>query len=880
MMQTGPPDASIFPSKDLDMHSFVRVALFASTILAASPALAGEVATATDAPAATSADAAATTVADSAAPGAADGTSAQPEESTPGTGANDAGDEIFVTARRRQETSQEVPLAISVIGGDHIDNTGSFNVGRLQQLTPTLQYYSSNPRNTSLSVRGIGAPFGLTNDGFEQGVGIYVDDVYFSRVASATLDFLDVAQIEVLRGPQGTLYGKNTTAGAINITTRRPTFDFEGRAELTVGNLGFKQAKAAVSGPLSEKLAARLALSSTSRHGTLTNVVTGDRVNEQDNLGLRAQLLWEPNDDIEVLLSGDYSEQDPECCSTVFVRTGATQRPLNRQFAALAAAQGYAFPSTNPFDRLTDVDAALNAGNKIGGVGLRVRADVGPGTLTSVTAWRFWDWKPANDRDFTGLPITTLSQNPSQQRQYTQELRYDYSGDRIGFLLGAFAFHQTVRTQGTEALGSAASRWLLNPGPVAAGAAGCGPSASNQLACDPSVLNGVTASNDIRLDNTSAALFGQLSFELTDALTIQPGFRVNYDRKDGLYERSVVDGAGNPVLFRDPITNALITDPRTVAQRDQLTPQRIEPEFSDWNFSYDLHLSYKVTPDVLLYATSAKSFKSGGINLNGVPNDSQGNPQVQVGAIRPESVNHYEVGIKSSFLDNRAILNVSAFRTDIADFQALVNSGAVSTTRGYLANAEKVRSQGVEADFSLRPSERFNLYANGAYVDAKYVKFTGAPCPPELSGGTAVSPGQTPSAPGTPGGLSPVACDISGQRLPGVSKWSLSFGAEANVPATLLGKEGEVYFGVDGNYRSRFSSNPSPSDYTWIEGYALTNLRGGFRTDNGFDIFGWVRNAFDTEYFELLQVAPGSTGLIVGTPGDPRTYGLTIKAEF
>ena len=160
------------------------------------------------------------------------------QRSAAGTGASSPDQEIVVTARHRNESSQAIPLAISVIGGDHIDNTGAFNVGRLQQLTPALQFYSSNPRNTSVNVRGFGAPLGLTNDGIDQGVGIYVDDVYYSRVASSTFDFLDVAQIEVLRGPQGTLYGKNTTAGAINITSRQPTFTPEGRAELTVGKYG------------------------------------------------------------------------------------------------------------------------------------------------------------------------------------------------------------------------------------------------------------------------------------------------------------------------------------------------------------------------------------------------------------------------------------------------------------------------------------------------------------------------------------------------------------------------------------------------------------------------------------------------------------------
>jgi iron complex outermembrane recepter protein len=793
-----------------------------------------------------------------------------------GNGDDAASDaDIVVTARRRAETAQDVPLAISVVAGEQIDNTGSFNVGRLQQLTPTLQYYSSNPRNTSLSIRGIGAPFGLTNDGFEQGVGIYVDDIYYSRVASATFDFLDVAQIEVLRGPQGTLYGKNTTAGAINISSRQPTFNFEGRVEATVGNYGFKQAKAAISGPLSNTVAARMAISSTSRRGLIFNVRSGNWINEQDNIGLRGQLLWRPTETLDVTLSGDYSTQDPECCGTVFVRVGATQRPLHRQYDSLAAAQGYAVASRDPFARRTDIDADLSAGNDIGGIGLRIKWDIGPGTLTSVTAWRFWDWRPANDRDFTGLPITTRSQNPSQQDQYTQELRYNYSGPAFDYVVGLFAYTQKVRTQGTESLGAAASRWLINPGTVAVGAPGCGASASNQLACDPSVLNGVTAYNDIRLDNDSAALFGQLSWKVTDALTIQPGVRLNYDKKTGLYERKVFDGAGAPVLFRDGNGN-LITNIRTVAQRDALTPQRIEPSFSDWNFSYDLTASYRIRRDILAYATYAKTFKSGGINLNGVPNDAQGNPLIAVGAIKPESVDHFEGGLKARFWDNRITWNISAYRTEIKDFQALVNSGQVSTTRGYLANAEKVRTQGFESDVSVRPSDRFQLYSNVSYADAQYVTFTGAPCPPELSGGGSATP---VAAPGTPGN-SPASCDISGQPLAGVSKWSLSFGAEANLPTTLLGEAGQVYLGYDGNARTRFSSNPSPSAYSWIKGYAISNLRLGFRTEEGADAFVWVRNAFDAQYFEMLSIAPGSTGLIAGQLGDPRTWGGTVKFRF
>jgi iron complex outermembrane receptor protein len=788
------------------------------------------------------------------------GTSAeQPNADTDTDTASASGGDILVTARRRSESAQDIPLAVTVLGGQQIAETGAFNVGRLQQLAPTLQFYSSNPRNTTLNIRGLGVPFGLTSDGFEQGVGIYIDDVYYSRVASATFDFLDLQQVEVLRGPQGTLYGKNTTAGAINIKTNQPTFDFEGTAEVSLGNYEFKQARVAVSGPLSDTIAVRVAASATDRRGTIRNVTSNQDIQSLDNLGLRAQLLWQPSNDLKITLAGDYNKQDANCCGSVFVRTVSTQRPVNRQFAALAAAQNYAPPSTNPFARLSDLDSTLNAGNVIAGVALRVNWDVGPGTFTSVTAWRYWDWLPENDRDFTGLPIVSLSQNPSQQNQYTQEFRYAYSGTKFDFVVGAFAFDQRIDTQGLEGQGAAASRWSIAP--------------SNALSNDPTVLNGLIARNTQFLKSTSAAVFGQLSWKVTDAFIIQPGVRLNYDKKSGFYQRRVFTSNGTELTGRE-------TDARSRAQLAIFQPQLTAPEDTDWNFTYDLTLSYEVAPDVLAYGTYAKSFKTIGINQNGLPTDANGVPIEAAGTIKPENVDHFEIGLKSRFWDRRATLNLAAFRTDIRDFQATVTNGQFGVLRGFLANAGKVRSQGIEADFNIQPSERFTAYVNGAYTDAKYVRFVDAPCPPELSGGTTVGAGQTPSAPGTPGGLSPANCDISGQRLAGVSEWSFSFGAEANAPGNVFGQAGQFYLGYDGSYRSDFSSNASPSAATRIDGYSLSNFRLGFRSDDGLNVFAWVRNAFDANYFEQLFIAPGNTGLIAGLPGDPRTWGATASLAF
>ncbi|WP_112382729.1 TonB-dependent receptor [Sphingomonas carotinifaciens] len=766
--------------------------------------------------------------------------------------AQQGGGDIVVTARRRNETVQSVPIAISVIGGTALAETGAYNVSRLTQLQPTLQFYSTNPRNSAANIRGLGAPFGLTNDGIEQGVGIYVDQVYYSRIASATFDFTDTERIEILRGPQGTLYGKNTTAGAINISTRAPSFTPEGRVELTGGNLDFFQGKASISGPLVDDLVAmRVSASVTTRRGTIYNVRQDEWQNSQDNVGVKSQILWHATPTLDLTLSGDYNRQNPNCCVQYYARTGATQRPLNRQYAALAAAQGYAVPSTNAFDRLTDVDTDLRARQELGGLSLLANWDIGGAAITSVSAWRFWHWDPSNDRDFIGLPITTVSANPSQQSQVSQELRIASTGERrLDYVAGLFYFWQSIDTQGLQVQGPAASAFLLNP--TSAGGR------------NPATLDGLTSRNTIGFKNTSAALFGKLTWHATDRLSISPGLRLNYDKKDGSYVSVVTNGTNTPL---------------TADQRGVLAPQSYQPSFDNWNVSGDITVAYDVTPDVHYYATYARSYKSGGINLSGLPLDRNNNPILESARIDPEKVNHFELGLKTQFADRRATVNVAAFWTEIEDYQATVTNNQVGVLRGYLANAGKVRTRGIEIDSAFRPASRLNLYANGAFTDAKYVRFVDAPCPPELAGGTALAPGQTPAPAGTPG-ASPDNCNISGQWLPGISRWAFSYGAEYDLPATVAGVEGAFYLGYDGSYRSKFSSNPSRSAYTDVNGYSLSNFRLGFKAPNSWNVFAWLRNAFDHDYYELLATQSGSTGLIVGQPGDPRTYGLTVSRSF
>lgn len=752
--------------------------------------------------------------------------------------ASESADEIIVTARRRSEDLQDVPVAVSVLGAAQLETTGTYNITRLTQLQPTLQFYSSNPRNSAINIRGIGAPFGLTNDGIEQGVGLYIDQVYYSRAASASFDFIDIEQIEVLRGPQGTLYGKNTTAGAVNITTRKPSFTPEARFELTGGNLDFIQAKGSVSGPLiGDVLAGRFAITGTSRRGTIFNTTTQNYVNEQRNLGFKGSLLFTGIDGLDLTFYADYNRQNAECCTQVFARVAPTRRSASRQFDALIAALGYEPPSRNAFDRLTDIDSDLQAKQDFGGVSLLAEYDIGGGTLTSVSAWRFWDWRPASDRDFLGIPITTISANPSNQRQISQEFRYSSKGgETFDYVIGIYGYRQTINTAGAQEQGSAASLFLL------------GPTTGN----NPALLDGLRQDVDIRFDNNSLAAFGQLTWNITDTLRLQPGLRLNYDTKDASYNAVVSGGLANP------------TPAQLALQRSILAPQSYVARYRDFNVSYDVNLAWEPAQDVLVYASYARAFKSGGINLSGLPTDAAGNPALSVAEVAPEKVDHYEIGVKSQFWGKRATLNLTAFRTDIQDFQTTVTNGQIGVVRGYLANAD-VRSQGIEADLSLRPVDWFSSYVSIAYTDAEYTDFPDAPPPIELSGGSGAQ-------------LVPFV-DISGQELPGVSKWAVSWGAEATLP--LPGDGGrEFYAGTDASYRSSFSSTATPSAFTRVDGYALVNFRLGYRTDDGFNVFGWMRNAFNRDYFEFLSLQPGNNGLIVGQVGDPRTYGITVSKKF
>ncbi len=751
--------------------------------------------------------------------------------------------EITVTARRRTESAQEVPIPISVIGGARVENTGAFNVNRVKELVPSVQLYSSNPRNTGINIRGLGSPYGLTNDGLDPGVGFYVDGVYYARPAATTMDFIDVERIEVLRGPQGTLFGKNTAAGAFNITTRKPTFTSGVDFEVSYGNYGFIQSKASVTGPIvKDKLAARISFSGTQRDGTIYNVAKDEYVNDMNNLGFRAQLLFTPNDNIAITLSGDDSRQYPNGYAQVVAGVVETQRPAYRQFSSITADLNYTLPSLNPFDRVMDQDTPWRSLNELGGISLNADIELGKGTLTSTTAWRYWNWGPSNDRDFTGLQALARSQNPSEHRNWSQELRYaSQFTPRLGGVIGFFFIDQSLETHGTEESGRDQWRFSQN--------------STSELWQTPGLLDGYGARTESSIDSRSAAVFANVDWAVMDRLHLQPGIRFNYDKKDVSYDRRVYGGLE---------TN----DPELIALKEVVySNQAFTNSGDETNLTYLLTLSYKANKRINSYGTFSTSYKPIGVNVSGLP-VIDGEVALDLGVIKPEYVRHVEAGIKTRPTDE-LLFNITFFNTDIENYQANVQSGQLGVNRGYIASVDEVNVKGSELDAQWRLGQNFTLNGALAYTDGRYVTFTNAPLSLEETG---LRDGE---------GNSIYSKDISGERLPGISKWAGSLGLElASNERTFWGQNAQLFIAGDSYFRSEFSSSSTPSKYLNVDGYGLFNARAGFRTSKGFALTVWARNLLDENYFEQVLAAGGNAGHYAAILGDPRTYGVTIRYSY
>jgi iron complex outermembrane receptor protein len=768
------------------------------------------------------------------------------QSSAPGPAAPQAGnpvdagqvEEIVVTARRREEKEQTVPIALTALSSHQIEAEGIYGLTQIEQEIPSMNITVVNPNNVNINIRGLGANASFSSIGLDSGVGIYVDQVYLPRPTQSVFDQIDLDRVEVLRGPQGTLFGKNTTAGAVNITTKAPTFEYEAVGEVTGGNYGQADVRAAASGPVvPDLLAFRLTVADTNHDGFIRNVLLSQDWNDYHDVTARAQLLFTPVDNLRARFIADYEDQNETCCEGVLegvVTTRVNGTPFPNGFYARVAPLGYTPLPIDPFARKTDADSPQFVHTSQGGASAIVDWDINDFTVTSVTAWRYWSYSPGSDADALALPILTNAAQTIRESQESQELRLASPTDQpIEYVAGLYYFHQATPALATTQYGSAAAQYAV----------------STSAAPYQAALNGFTVYGNLRLNRDSFAPFGQATWHITSQLSLTAGLRYNDEDKTGYFSQSQAGGVNLGSL--SPAVAATAQ-----ALRNAFGPiTSFYARTAEHTLTGQANLAYQLTDDILAYATYARGSQSGGISMAVIP--AGASP-----VVAPETASDYEVGLKSSFLDNRLVVNAAAYWEDIANYQTTISNPLTSTS--YVANGGRVRSRGIELDSRAVPAKGLAVYLSAAYDDATFVSFKDGPCPIEYFGVQTV-------------------CDFSGAQLPGAPKWSFSGGGEYSRPLGDSGFLGPIdgYVGVDVSYKSSFNSTSNPSAYTVIKAYSITNARVGVRSaDGNWDASLWVRNLFDDNYFESLSVTGFNTGLIDGLPGDPRTFGVTLRVKY
>ncbi|MDP3659228.1 TonB-dependent receptor [Phenylobacterium sp.] len=743
--------------------------------------------------------------------------SASAVEALPGADAATAVAEVIVTARRQAERAQDVPIPLSAISGAAMEEKGTYTLEDIQRTVPSFTANNSNPRNSSAAIRGIGVS--TASDGLDTSVGFYFDGIYLGRPGMALADLIDIENFEVLRGPQGTLFGRNTSAGVINITTRKPSFTQGAVIEGSLGNYEYNQIRTSLTGPLIDGLLAyRLTAFNTHRAGVLDNTKTGISANSVGRAGARLQLLATPNDKLSIRLIGDYSMEDDTCCVSVLsalVPTSlggvATQRTLNA-FAALGYVPKVSLDSVQN-------NALQNMRTDQKGVSAEVNYDLGWADLTSITGWRYWHFDPLQDSDNLPLDVIQVNVATTKDWQYSQELRLASKPGRLNWQAGAYYFQQRLK-----------DHYILNQFGFDASAFYTALARqTNPNAAAITIAPGSQYLDDVNTKSTAWAVFGQANFELTDALTLTAGLRYTKDERDGI---SATSTRGTPYA------------PTSI-------PFNYDVTVKGDNVSYLLSAAYKVTPDNLLYASYSTGYKAAGLNLNAAV--TPGSPLI----LDPEDVTNWELGSKNQFFDRRLTLNLSAFWTELSGLQANI---ALPGVRSYLANVGEVRSKGVEAEAVWSVTDNLTLNANGSYIDARYTSYPNGPC----------AVGKT------------APCDLTGVRLYQSPKYIANLGAryEWDWNDSARGYALAAYAYRSDHFGSP-QADPLTliKGYGVFNARVGAKLADGkydlsFWVDNAFDEVYFLQSA--TTAGPVGASAFGVSSRL----GAPRTFGGTLRAEF
>ena len=728
-------------------------------------------------------------------------------------------DEVVVTATRREQRLQDVPVSVTAVSGEALEKTNFREVSDLQYVAPNVTFSSTNPVSNGggYQVRGVGTQ--TYDGGVEQTVGLVVDGVVIGlpRDPGAT-GFADIERVEVLRGPQGTLFGKNASAGVIQIVSKNPRIgEFSGNLDAAYGERDEQIARGALNIPLGSTAALRLAGFKTSQDGAIPYVLHEGHVGDRDNQGIRGKLLWQPTDALSLILTGEY--QSGFARDSVIIHQLGTNARYNALFDQFAVKPGP--DSYRAYD-----DGDWTADTTVKGVSLQADYRLGDFTLTSITAYRATELAQLSDIDHAPINILNLSNSWLDSNQFTQELRLTSpAGERLEYVAGLYYYKTDItgRTiQGGDILK------VLGVAPL------------------PAVLYGERIQKSA---TTSYAAYGQATYALTDTLKLIGGLRYTNDDVDGSLVINAIPGYFSlGVGGLRPYSGSVSAD----------------------NISGRVGLQYQPSRNMMVYGTYSTGYKGPAIdNLNGV-----------VKEVRPETVESYEAGVKSTLWDGRWILNAAIYSSDYKNFQAQTLDTTSVPPRLGLSNAGLMRARGIEFETNLRLTSHLTVGGSASYNDAEYKDYIGAcyygqPISPVTGQGCYLLPGTTQ-----------YVANLAGERLTNAPKWS--YNVRASYERSV---GGGLKVDASTNWSWRDDAYALTADRASIvEAYGILNGNIGIGAENGSWRLGlYGRNILDHMFFastpalNIPSLAPafnvnGRERVI--SPDAFRTIGMKLSVAF
>lgn len=816
-------------------------------------------------------------------------------------------EEVVVTATGREARLQEVPIAITAVTAETVKNAGITDLRSVQQIAPSFKFYTgqSNAAGTTASIRGIGT--GGDNPGFESAVGFFIDGVYRNRSGVALSELPEVSRIEVLRGPQGTLFGRNTTAGAISVTTKGPEFSPRGFAILSAGDYNYKSATFGVTGPLiADKLAGRLEGNIQKRDGFITDVTSNRDINNRDRWNLRGQLLWN-FDEGSLRVIADTSATDEQCCSAISSKLGSFA-PAIDFVAGLNGLDGI-LPA-NPSARRTTISPNRDLTEKVkeSGISAEYNRTFGGVKFTSVTAYRDWKALRNQDIDFSAMDRAYRDGYRDGFKTFTQEVRFQGDVGKLNWIAGGFFADEKLNHVDKIRFGNDGARYVdalaagvdLNgdaPGGTgfnlfgSLGETGCGPAAGLYANCRilAAVLAGSPAApfaaayaeavaagapvpgtgqnaDQFQTHTQSLSFFTHNEYALTDKLTLTAGIRWNHETKDVTANLDST-APGCSALTANPYftaaSQALLASPTGIGAFLLFVCNPVVNTIANGSYADGTKenewtgtasLSYKLSDDVMYYGGYSHGYKAGGYNLDrsgfNISPATTVKPLISETHFNPEFVDAYELGVKSSLFSGITTLNLNLFYEEVSDFQLNAFSGFNFVTR----NVPKLISRGVELDSVTKPLPGLTVQAGALYDEAYFDS-------PVTFGSQTIH---------------------SGDKLAGQPKWTVTSAVtyKRPIPGTQL--DGLVF--VDGRYNSAYATqnlSRDPSGSTDNKAYAILNARIGVGDQAGrWNAELFIRNLADKYYTIGGFAVPEQTGNYAVYPGEPRTYGATVRVNF